>query len=224
MTCHDCQILLQQLLDHETIADAAALEQHLAGCADCRVWQAAARQLDKGIRHLPRPEATPELTRRIVRAVLVERSMRRRRRLLAVSGLAASLVIAVLLGAYLLRPKARQQDLAVQTAPPSHPRTPETLEAPGPSLSLRDSVAEVAQLTLRKADETVGQARSLWPNAAPKEISPVPPPLTPPVDPLREAGSSVTAGLEPVADSARRAFHLFLREIPPVRTEDKRKS
>ncbi len=224
MTCHDCQILLQQSLDHETIADSAGLEQHLAGCADCRAWQAAARQLEKGIRHLPRPEPTPELTRRIVRAVLAERRMRRRRHVLTVSALAASLLIAVFLAAYLLRPDTRQETLAVQTPPASQPRTPENMETPEPSLSLRDSVAEVAQLTLRKADETVGQARSLWPNAAPKELRPVPSPLTPPVDPLREAGSSVTAGLEPVADSARRAFNLFLREIPPVRTEEKRKS
>jgi hypothetical protein len=39
---------------------------------------------------------------------------------------------------------------------------------------------------------------------------------------LREAGNGITAGLEPVADSAKRAWNLFLREIPSVRPAEKR--
>jgi hypothetical protein len=93
------------------------------------------------------------------------------------------------------------------------------------SPSLRESVAEVAQLTRRKADETVGQALNLVPEvlkAPPADAWPRPTPLDPPARSLRQAGQSVTAGLEPVADSARRALNLFLREIPPVEAEGKR--
>ncbi len=36
------------------------------------------------------------------------------------------------------------------------------------------------------------------------------------VSSLREAGQNVSSGLEPVANSARRAVNLFLRELPPV--------
>ena len=49
--------------------------------------------------------------------------------------------------------------------------------------------------------------------------------LTPPLEPsgqsLREAGEGVAASLSPVATSARRAFDLFLREIPPLPPEAK---
>ena len=38
---------------------------------------------------------------------------------------------------------------------------------------------------------------------------------------LRETGESVTAGLEPVADSARRAVGLFFRELPPMEANPK---
>jgi hypothetical protein len=37
-----------------------------------------------------------------------------------------------------------------------------------------------------------------------------------PMRSLRDAGQGVSSGLEPVADSARRAFDMVLREIPTV--------
>jgi hypothetical protein len=45
--------------------------------------------------------------------------------------------------------------------------------------------------------------------------------LDPPAQSLRQAGQGVATGLEPVATSARRAFDLFLRDIPPVAPEVK---
>ena len=38
--------------------------------------------------------------------------------------------------------------------------------------------------------------------------------LDTPTRSLREAGQGVSAGLEPITNSARRAFDLFLREVP----------
>jgi len=139
--------------------------------------------------------------------------------------LAAAVFVAVLLVRYWPRPAD-----AVPAPPNDTPivrETPSPKDAPDmstPAPSLRECVTEVAQLTLRKTDETIGRARTLLPRATPKEADPPPTPAAPPTQPLREAGSAVTAGLEPVTDSARRAFSRLLREIPPVRTNDKRGS
>jgi hypothetical protein len=143
----------------------------------------------------------------------------------AVTGLAAAVLLALILGHYWPRsadvaPGPSNDAPLVRDTPP--PKDTPDLSTPAPSL--RESVTEVAQLTLRKTDQTIGRARNWLPITTSKEAAPQPAPTTPTAQPLREAGSAVTAGLEPVADSARRAFDRFLREIPPVRSDDKRGS
>ncbi len=120
---------------------------------------------------------------------------------------------------------------AVPVPAPS-PEPPPLAQAPEPSpepprATLRDSVAEagsaVAALTTRTADETVANTKSLLPvvtDPTPGKIELEPPP-DPPARSLRETGEGVTAGLAPVADSARRAVGLFLRELPPMETHPK---
>jgi hypothetical protein len=77
-------------------------------------------------------------------------------------------------------------------------------------------------LTSQTADETMGETR--W--FVPKVPSPVLPKvdlesIESPTRPLRAASEGVSAGLEPVTSSARRAVDLFLRELPPMETEQK---
>ena len=64
----------------------------------------------------------------------------------------------------------------------------------------------VASLTTRTADETVAKTKVLLPVVVDPSLGKVE--LTSSVEPaarsLRETGESMTAGLEPVADSARR--------------------
>jgi hypothetical protein len=92
--------------------------------------------------------------------------------------------------------------------------------------TLRESAAELkevfAALTNQTADETVDQTRRF--------VSNVPSPALPRVDlkaiepptrPLREAREGVSAGLEPVTNSARRAVDMFLRELPPMEERQK---
>jgi hypothetical protein len=95
-------------------------------------------------------------------------------------------------------------------------------EEPAP---LRGSVAEagtaMAALTSRTASETVDQTRSLLPllpTSTVEVLSAGPAPLEPPLEPLREASAGVSAGLAPVAESARRAVGLFFRDLPMGRT------
>ena len=217
MNCHDFHELLQGRLDGEAFVDSAALRAHRHGCGACRALEAAARRLETGIQLLRYPEPSSDLSERIVATVLAHRRARRRRRLLlrASSALAACLLVAVLLGVWL---NQRTQEETPVPSPPIARVTPRP-EAPGVGPSLRESMTDVAQLTIRRADETV---RNLLPDSSPNAA--VPSPLTASAASLRESGNSVSAGLEPVTDSARRALNLFLGEIPPVRREDKRGS
>ena len=72
-------------------------------------------------------------------------------------------------------------------------------------------------LTNRTADEVVASTRKLLPSVpAPTfpTLDPMGPIVEPPGRSLVQAGRAVADGLEPVASSARRAFDLFLRDVP----------
>jgi hypothetical protein len=102
-------------------------------------------------------------------------------------------------------------------APPVEPAPP----------SLRESVAEarsaVAALTDDLAARTRAQAALLWTAAVPPGADPMPAlpgvreleePLEPAAQSVRESSQGVTASLQTVAGSARRAVSYFLRELP----------
>ncbi len=229
MNCVECQELLQQRLDGDPIPDRATLDAHVGGCAECRSWHSAVGRLTEGLRLLTPPVPREGLSDRIVARVLADRrsSVRWRRRLMVATALAASLLLAALAGYFWNRapdtgPAAVD---VVQDDSPSRRQDAASEQSP----SLRESVAEassaVASLTRRKTDETMGQAQLLWPVVAQAPGLEQPPggasPLDPPAQSLREAGQGVSAGLEPVANSARRALDLLLREIPPVDVENK---
>lgn len=220
MNCLDAQHWLQERLDGRPF-DRAALDAHLDHCADCAAQHAAAGRLLDGLRLLVAPQPPAGLRDQVVARVLADQRARRRRvRLLTALAVAASLLVAGLAGySWLLPP-----------GPPVVPPEPMPLvKTPDPAApSLRDSMAEagsaVVNLTRRKADETVSQTRLLWPSVTPPALDDphvLGEPLDPPARSLREAGQNVSAGLEPVTSSARRALDLFLREIPPMGTEDK---
>ena len=81
----------------------------------------------------------------------------------------------------------------------------------------------MAALTTRTADETVAKTKGLLPvvtDPIPDKIDPETP-TDRPARSLSETGEGVTAGLAPVADSARRAVGLFLRELPPMEARPK---
>jgi hypothetical protein len=84
--------------------------------------------------------------------------------------------------------------------------------------------AAVVALTQRVADETVEDTQLLLPRG---DAPPLPAAdvlqqtLGPPAHSLQEAGQIVSAGLDPVVMSARRAFDLFWRELPPAESTEK---
>lgn len=215
MTCHGCHERIQEHLDDPARAAEgdAELEQHLRGCPACAALYRAARRLNDGLRLLAPPVSPPDLTDRIVFAVHADRRQRRRMRFaVGIAVLAAGLLLGV--GLRVFRPTsgpapspAPEQNLANQGLKPT-PAEPE------PPIKIGDAVADA---TRRAANETVKETEVVLPAV----VGPVlkdfdlPMDLEPP-QPLREAGSGVSTGLEPVTSSARRAVDMFLRELPPV--------
>jgi hypothetical protein len=221
MNCTEFHDLLQRRLDGDTIAERGEIATHAAACADCRAWLAVVQRLETSLHALPRPILPIGSADKIVASVLADQRARRWQRytVRTVGAMAAAVLIAVLLGQWMGK---REPDGAVSSISRSAQVVQATVpqreqERIGPSL--RESVTGVAQLTIHTADETV---RTFLPDT--RANDPKPSPLTASVTSLREAGNSVTTGLEPVADSAKRALNLFLREVPPSRKNDKRGS
>ena len=221
MNCPEFHEALQQRLDGDGgAAPLPELDAHLAACSSCRALHAAALRLLEGLGVDRGPEVPVHLSSRIAARVLAARAARRRqRRLLLTGAMAAALLFAVSLGYRSFRgsktlPDQQAAQVAVAKKNTANP----------PSPSLNRSVEEAGQamvaLTRRATDETVGQTRLLLPLVLPdKPLGDSPTAnafLEPPAESLRDIQQGMTAVLEPVATSARRAVDLLLRQIPPM--------
>lgn len=217
MNCHAAHDLLNERLDGVPVESPELLE-HLRGCAECRALAAATQRLQDGLRLLTPPAPPPDLAGRIVERVLRDRlrARRRARRRLAVSlALAAGLFIALT-----LRLDWRME-IPTEKKGDTDAVAKKNSPMPSGNLTLRESMREASEavtaLTSQAAGETVERARKLV-KASRSSLEEVrlAPTIAPPTESLRQAGEGVSAGLEPVTSSARRAFDLFLRELPPV--------
>jgi hypothetical protein len=227
MNCRACQAWLQRCLDGEAGGYSAAVERHLRYCPECIALEAAARRLDEGLRLLAPPAPPPGLAGAVAGAVLRDFRARRARRARRWAAAATALAAALLLSLG-LRAVTSTRPNTDSPAPPvarSGPEAPPSAAPPrdeARAVPLRDAVnkagSAVASLTSRTADEAAGHTRLLLPAVAPPPLPDLAlaGPLEPAVGPLREAGQGVSAGLEPVATSARRAVDLFLRDLPPI--------
>jgi hypothetical protein len=209
MNCPDCRDRLQQWFDARTPGASPPL------CPACAEWSIAAGRLDRGLRLLAAPSPPAYLADRIIARL---RAKRRRVRLLFTAGAfaaAAMLLLTIWLSF------ALHQTTKPDVIPQGFVKAPEPEPSP-PSVNLRDSVAQagsaMASLTSRTADETVAKTRILLPVVAEPAFggTDTQNPVASQARTLRDTGESVTAGLEPVADSARRAVSLFFRELPPM--------
>jgi hypothetical protein len=241
MNCPECHELLLRHLDGETVPDRAALDCHLAECADCREQHLVAQRLAGGLRLFARPVPPPDLARRITARVLADHRarLRWRRRVWTAAAVAACLAVMTFAGYQaqrlgLFQPGGKDPERIGKKddGAPGRKDGPRkgnfmTEEHPAPpplDQTLGEASSLALALTRRTADETMAQAREWWPLAKPlpdplsslKSSPPLAPVLKAPAQSLREAGQNVSAGLEPVTTSARRAINLFLHEMPPL--------
>lgn len=217
MNCQQYQELLQQRLDGEAAPRGAELDEHIRGCAGCRELDAVAGLLERGLKLGSAPRPPESLSGRIVGRVLADhrKSLRRRRQLVAVCALAASLLLALLVERNWPRP-------GIEPVPQPIAKQPEP--TPEREVTLNQQVGEagsaLAALWSRTADETITAGKVLLPEGVPAPMVEAPT-IEPPALPLREATQGVTGSLEPVASSARRAVNMFLRDLPPMFVEEK---
>ena len=216
MNCLELQETLQEMLDGAAGAASPEATAHLADCAACRELYAAAQTLVHGLPLLPKPEPAALLTQSIVATALAEhrRAHQMRRRVVFAVGLAASIVLALLVG-WLLQPPGPESKALVEKTPPQQP------EAPKLAQSAEEARAAVASLTERVADQTKEQAKLLMAVADSLDLPMTNLPafdLEEPLDPaaksLRQATQTVANGIEPITRSARRAFTFFVNEMP----------
>jgi hypothetical protein len=229
MTCVECQEYLQRVLDGELDAGGTAVAEHLAACVSCSPLQTAGRRLQEGLRQVAAPHLPQDFAERVVARVVADQLHRHRlrRRLFATAALAASLLLAVFAGYRWYNAKEPNPASPENMANSGDTTPKDPTPTPSPRERVTGAGEAVASLSRRATEETVEQTRLLWPVAtAPLSFDGIDlqTPLEPPAQSLREAGQHVSSGLEPVANSARRAMNLFWRELPPVDPGKKQRS
>jgi hypothetical protein len=220
MNCAEFQELLQQRLDGESIADSDEMNGHRTACCSCRELETLASRLlgAFGARSVPKP--SEKLSDQIVSLVMAEmesRQARRRwtRRALAVSSLAAGILLAAFLEYSWWGPR-RPRDFPDSNVVTKKDERPASIPNQ-PRLNFQEAGSTLVALVNRTADETVGQGRVLLPQEVPAPRLTVADNWQPALSPqaIRDAQDGVAVGFEPVTDSARRAVNLFLRELSP---------
>lgn len=240
MNCTQSLDLLQERLDGLPLVDRTDLDRHIADCPECRQLHAAAARLEDGLRLLSPSVPPPGLTAKIVSRVAADRRRRLVLRRSAIVMAAASVLLAALLayhpyshepGDSWMISKIKEtwnSVFGLNDTPVAFTRIhsgPDTVvefqpEEPSLTASVAEAGSAMVSLSKRAADETVGQTRLFIPEVIPAPplmtSEPMQPIIEPPTESLRQAGNGMTAALDPVTSSARRAFSLFFREASTV--------
>ncbi len=225
MNCHDCEELLQRLLDGEPLPPAVELEAHLAACSDCKGRFAAVQSLRVGLQTLPALAPPADFAGRVQRAVLAEQRSRRTRRW-AAAALAMAASIALI--AFGIRYFTSEDELAqvpeqkIVELPKPQPEPRPQPEPPKHEPGLREAVQQARgaldSLAGKFLEGTREQADVLRDATAPLELARVDMgQKRTPTDPkLARPRTGMTAGLETVAATTRRGLSFMLKETPPL--------
>lgn len=227
MNCLEFQDLLQQRLDGATVALSADCESHLRQCPTCRALQQSSHALMAGLRLLPAPSLPADFAKRMALLVMDDRRLRVRRRrmhVLVTGALAASLLMMMLAG-YFLLPVARNTSthngaIAKKHADDKAP-VARTDHAPRLDETVNEARHAFASLSERFTANAQKQTKLLLP-ARPLQIAGIDGnqgpalALEPAAQSLRQAGQAVAGNFEPVANTARRAIAYFVRELPAL--------
>jgi hypothetical protein len=219
MTCFEFQNLWQQRLDGDCRADPGVLDRHLAACADCRAFHAAAARLEQGIKLLELAVPPEGSSRRIVERVLADRRSRRGipRRAVVGAALAASVLVAAFVVYFRWsenRTTPRGVDLPVAM--------PERQPDPAPAEELEQHVADAGNALLgiwnRTTDQALEPGRALLPSTVEvptlADAGPWPNPLEQPMPTLSAATQGVSE-FEPVV-SLGRFVNYFRQDLPSL--------
>src|SRR5262245_11394768 len=132
MNCLECQELLQDRLDGQSVPDSQEMDAHLSQCAGCRDQHAAALRLLEGLKEMPRPTPRPGFAQAIAASVIKDRRQRRdkmRGRVLVTLALAAS-VLLMLFMAYYWIPRPDEKKSLVKDGPKNEKSAPRPEKKP----------------------------------------------------------------------------------------------
>ncbi len=232
MNCSEFQHLLHQRLDGELKAASSEIDRHLRECSSCQELDLIALRLMEAFGSPVTPVPREELRNQIVSVILQEMDSqllaRRqwRRRVMAVSAVAAGLLLTVCVG-YFWWPSHQAVHFPDSKSVVKKEEKPAPAsKAAQPALSpldIREAGTALVALVNRTADETVGPGRMLLPHgiSAPNlpDTEAWRTDLEPGAQTLRDAQDGMVVGFEPVTTSAQRAVNLFLREVPSLESQ-----
>lgn len=220
MNCLECQERLQDFLDGmRPELDREGVNAHLRDCAPCRELFDAAELFRVHIGRLPQPQPSAHLSARIVSTIAQNRQRLRRWRWVSA---AAAAVLLFGAGWWTARSLWKPESPAPVVQAPPTPLLKEGPASPGspPSFHSQLDEARLATIGLTRAmaEDTQKQIRFLVPKVPEPAL---PSPVGPSPLPYREVTRTMANGLEPVTDSARRAWDMLWRLLPPPEPEKK---
>ena len=208
--CERIAALVTRVLDRETSAETLTNDSHLVECAACRDMVATVEQFT-----LPTPKPSMLFTERVVRAADRDFRQRRRTRWMVRSGamaLAASVMVAVVA----MKPWAAKPNEIVQVPVPEV----KTIVKP---VKIEQSFAEAGSafvsITRKATDQSLAPAVN-W--IASRDAN-VPAERTE-TSSLANLPNAAKDGIEPIANTTKRAFNLFVRDVAGLTATGKMKS
>jgi hypothetical protein len=221
--------LVNRVLDGDVSPTALNADPHPVICRACRQTRAATFLLIDGLNRLTESVPSAGFVDGVTRTAVRDYRRRTAVRWTVRTGVGA-LAAAVLIG-WLVLPtsdssptanKDSQKDVPVPILPDA--KTYARQDPPAETIRGRISEAgsAVVSLTRKATDDTLTPARNLFATPAPR-VNPKQPAIELP-DPLAEMPQAARAGLEPLADTAKRAVNLFLRDVGGVTGSGKMKS
>lgn len=219
--CEPTVARLQAVLDGELGSHALDADPHAAACPACRDRARAARLLLAALAEPAEPVAVPvRLTNAILAGVRADRRQRARRQVAFAAGRLA-VAAGVLFAAWWFgggKPPEPGGGRDIALIPPVPP-TPEVPPAPRP-IRINEEIAKAGE-ALRDSSRTITEPATSgtkvfasFTGALPKR-PPAPPGagLEPARRTLAEIPAAAKSGLEPVTESAQRAFHRLLKDV-----------
>jgi hypothetical protein len=215
--CSAFRDALQAYLDGETGVLAAECEAHRAACAACRAEFAAAVALRDYYHRRSEIPLPAELTDRLVAAVLTDKASVQRGRqftrlMVTALAIAACLLLAMSIGNRFWHTRA-PTPIAPAPAPDSVAKDQKSNR-----MSVDESLASagnaLASLARRSANAPIEPPKLIPENSKFALNAPLPDAMEPAAQSLAEIRQGASSGFEPLGRTARRAFNLFLRDMP----------
>ncbi len=206
--CERIAALVTRILDREASAETLADDSHLVECTACREMVAISEQFP-----LPTPKPSMLFTERVVRAADRDFRQRRRTRWMVRSGamvMAASVLVAVVA----MKPWAAKPNEIVQV-----PEVKSTVKPVKIEQSFAEAGSAFVSITRKATDQSLAPAVN-W--IASRDAT-VPAERTE-IRTLANLPNAAKDGIEPIANTTKRAFNLFVRDVAGLTASGKMKS